>query len=172
MVSVCSSNVGGGALARTGVASIFTGGPNPPGVSHQGDIYDYGASVGPFGEIRPTYAAQQASGRFLAEEAWLAGAERAADFLVGLDWEQSRSRHYFGASSEDLVSNAEAWDFVRKGVLTTAFCASYAANFVDLAAPGGTPPDRRPPREPPAAHLGALHRRAGGRLPSAERVLR
>jgi len=121
---------------------IFTGGPNPAGVSHQGDIYDYGASVSATGEIRPTYAAQKEYGRFLADHAWLAGAGREADFEIGLDWEQSRSRHYFDDSGERVFSNTAAWSFVRKGILTTAFCASYSANFVDLSdlgAPAGRP---------------------------------
>jgi beta-galactosidase len=112
---------------------IFTGGPNPAGVSHQGDIYDYGASISAFGEIRPTYAAQKEYGQFLADHSWLAGAEREADFYIGLDWEQSRSRHYAEDSGESMFSNTEAWSFVRKGILTTAFCASYSANFVDLS---------------------------------------
>lgn len=44
---------------------IFTGGPNPKGVSHFGNIYDYGAPVGAFGEIRPTYQTTKAFGEFL-----------------------------------------------------------------------------------------------------------
>lgn len=112
---------------------IFTGGPNPEGVSHYGDIYDYGASIGAFGEIRPTYDAQLRFGRFLKENSWLAGAERETDFYVGLDWEQTRSKHYDTMINNDAFTNTQAWSFMRKGILTTAFCASYSCNMLDLS---------------------------------------
>jgi len=111
---------------------IFTGGPNPEGVSHHGDLYDYGASVGAFGEIRPTYESQKTYGCFLAENGWLAGAERVPDFSVGLDWEHARSKTYFAGKCEAGFSNTDAWSFLRKGVMTTAFCASLSGNLVDL----------------------------------------
>lgn len=114
---------------------IFTGGPNPDGVSHHGDIYDYGASVSAFGEIRPTYESQVLYGRFLDENAWLAGSDRVADFYLGLDWEQSRSKYYFNGESSCGFSNADAWAFLRKGMLTTAFCASCSGNLLDLSDP-------------------------------------
>ena len=114
---------------------IFTGGPNPEGVSHYGDVYDYGASISATGEIRPTYAAQREFGKFLADHSWLAGSERVADFYFGLDWEQSRSRHYGKASDDRNFSNNDAWTFARKGILTTAFCSSLSGNFVDLDLP-------------------------------------
>lgn len=114
---------------------IFTGGPNPEGVSHFGNIYDYGAPVGAFGEIRPTYETTKQYGEFLEKNSWLAGADRVADFYIGLDWEQSRSKHYFGGKSGCGLSNVEAWEFLRKGILTTAFCGSYSANFLDLYNP-------------------------------------
>lgn len=112
---------------------IFTGGPNPAGVSHHGDVYDYGASIGANGEIRPTYDAQCTFGRFLSEQAWLAGAERDADFLVGLDWEQARNRTDEDKGAGLGFSQAGAWRFLRKGLLTTAFCASLGGNLVDLS---------------------------------------
>lgn len=111
---------------------IFTGGPNPEGVSHFGKIYDYGAPVSAFGEIRPTYYATQRVAQLLQENSWLAGAQRLADFHVGLDWEQSRSRYTFENSKPLGFANEKAWEFVKKGVLTTAFCASYSANFLEL----------------------------------------
>ncbi len=112
---------------------IFTGGPNPEGVSHHGDIYDYGASVGAFGEIRPSYESQKTYGRFLDENAWMSGAERVPDFFIGMDWEQARSKTYFAGKSDIGFSNTDAWAFLRKGVLTTAFCASLSGNLLDLS---------------------------------------
>jgi beta-galactosidase len=111
---------------------IFTGGPNPEGVSHFGNIYDYGAPVGAFGEIRPTYETTKQYGEFLEKNSWLAGADRLSDFYIGLDWEQSRSKYYFNGKSNCGYTNAEAWEFLRKGLMTTAFCGSYSANLLDL----------------------------------------
>lgn len=111
---------------------IFTGGPNPKGVSHFGNIYDYGAPVGAFGEIRPTYQTTKAFGEFLEKNSWLAEAERVSDFYIGLDWEQSRSKHYDTGKSDTEFSDTAAWEFTRKGLLTTAFCGSLSASFVEL----------------------------------------
>ena len=56
---------------------IFTGGPNPPGAGNTTDLYDYDASIGANGEIRPLYKAQKAFGKIvrkhpnlLANGAW------------------------------------------------------------------------------------------------------
>lgn len=117
---------------------IFTGGPNPEGISLFGDIYDYGASVGAFGDIRPTYGSQKQYGEFLETNPWLAGTDRVADFHMGLDWEHSRSKHYFNGKSSCGFSNADSWNFIRKGMMTTAFCASYSFNMLDLSNPSTT----------------------------------
>lgn len=113
---------------------IFTGGPNPKGVSHFGNIYDYGAPVSAFGEIRPTYQTTRAFGKFLEKNSWLAEAERVNDFYIGLDWEQSRSKYYDTGTSDTEFSDTTAWEFVKKGLLTTAFCGSLSANFIELDA--------------------------------------
>ena len=46
---------------------IYTGGPNAPGTGVTADVYDYGASVGPFGEVRPLYQVQKDFGLLLAD---------------------------------------------------------------------------------------------------------
>lgn len=114
---------------------IFTGGPNPEGASHHGDLYDYNASIGALGDIRPTYESQMIFGKFLEENAWLAGSDHMADFHIGLDWEQSRSSHYWNGKRGMGFSNSDAWKFLRKGLMTTAFCASYSCNLLDLSNP-------------------------------------
>jgi len=112
---------------------IFTGGPNPFGQGSTGDIYDYGASIGADGSIRPTYDVQKNFGAFLKENAWLARADRVADFYIGLDWEQSRSYSYFGNSGGFEFTNTQAWEFMRLGMMITALCAQYSVNLADLS---------------------------------------
>jgi beta-galactosidase len=115
---------------------IFTGGPNPPGLGTTGAIYDYSASIGAAGEIRPLYQVQKEFGLFLKENGWLAAAERQADFNLGLCWEYARSEAYFsdgrGSPVDGRFTNTQAWDFTVKGILTTAFCSSLSPAFADL----------------------------------------
>lgn len=111
---------------------IFTGGPNPEGIGSFGDDYDYGAGIGSDGSIRPIYSVQKEFGNFLSENSWLTKAGQVCDFYVGLDWEHSRSKSYFNKCGFYEFSSSEAWEFLRKGILTTAFQASFSSNFVDL----------------------------------------
>ncbi len=114
---------------------IFTGGPNPEGVSHFGKVYDYGAPIGASGEIRPTYQSITQYGEFLEQNSWLADADRVSDFNIGLDWEQSRSKHYLSSAITRDFTSTQAWEFLRKGLLTTAFCGGFSAEMLDLNNP-------------------------------------
>ena len=121
---------------------IFTGGPNPENLGSNGDSYDYNAPVSAAGEIRPTYQAQKEFGKFLNENAWLAAAHGESDFYIGLDWEQSRSDHYFVRGDSRGLGNREAWEFQRKGFAISGLCASYMPEYLDLKKP--LPSDGKP----------------------------
>jgi beta-galactosidase len=112
---------------------IFTGGPNPPGVGATTDVYDYGAPIGAKNEIRPLYEVQKELGRFLDRSSWLSESEREFDCRFALDFEYSRAGQYWKNREGFLVSSAEAWDFLRTGVLTSALCASLSPVFCDLS---------------------------------------
>ncbi len=111
---------------------VFSGGPNPPRLGQTSDDYDYGAAIGGGGEIRPLYGAQKEFGTFLMDNEWLAEAEREADFHVALDFDLPRSLRYWKYNGEQLFSNPSAWEFLRKGLLTSSFCAALSPAFCDL----------------------------------------
>lgn len=111
---------------------IFTGGPNPENIGSNGDSYDYGASIGAQGDIRPHYYVQKKFGEFLSENSWMAASEREYDINVGLNWELSRSYKYSGPGSQEGFNNDDAWNFMHKGLVTTALCASYSPILIDL----------------------------------------
>jgi beta-galactosidase len=113
---------------------IFTGGPNPPGAGHNTDLYDYGASIGANGDIRPLYKAQKDFGKFVHNHANLLTSERGYDFRIGMDLEYARSEQYWSERGPFLFSNVDAWQFLRKGVLSSALCASLSPKFVNLGA--------------------------------------
>jgi len=117
---------------------IFTGGPNVPGTGTTSEIYDYGASVDANGEIRPLYRAQKEVGLFLHRNAWLAGATRPHDFRIGISFEQARADACWHGRGNFLLSDPEAWTFLRTGVATTAFCAGLSPVCVDLSDDGWT----------------------------------
>lgn len=123
---------------------IFTGGPNPPGAGNTTDLYDYGASIGANGEIRPLYAAQKTFGKLAHKHANLLTGERRSDFRIGMDFEYARSEQYWNERGPFLVSNVDAWQFARKGVLSSALCASLSPAFVNLAADDWTADIRTP----------------------------
>jgi beta-galactosidase len=114
---------------------IFTGGPNPPGAGATTDMYDYNASIGPGGEIRPLYEAQKQFGKTIAAAPWLARAERKTDFALALDFEYSRTDHYWPERGDFALSPREAWDLLRKGPLTTALCDGLSPEMVRLDKP-------------------------------------
>jgi beta-galactosidase len=114
---------------------IFTGGPNPPKAGKTTDLYDYTASIGAHGEIRPLYQAQKDFGDLVKEYPWLAETSRAYDFRLGFDFEMPRSEYYW-KGGDFLCTQPRAWDFWRKGVLTSAFCASLSPALVNLAEAG------------------------------------
>ncbi len=111
---------------------IFTGGPNPPGAGAATDLYDYDASIGAQGELRPLYAAQKALGDFLAARPWLVEAEREIDCRFALDFEAARAHNYWKRRGASLFSPREAFEFLHAGPLTSAFCAGLSPAFVDL----------------------------------------
>lgn len=121
---------------------IFTGGPNPDGLGANGDSYDYNASIGANGQIRPAYHVQKEWGQFLQEHSWLAAAWHESDFYLGLDWDQSRSEHYHNGADSRGLSSYDAWRFSRKGIATSGLCASYAPEYLDLRQP--LPIDEKP----------------------------
>lgn len=111
---------------------IYTGGPNLPGTGTTSDIYDYGAPVGPFGEIRPTYEAIKEFGLFMKARPWLAESHREYDCRFALDFEYLRASNYWQDNKLFELSPSVAWDFFRKGALTTALCASLSPVLCDL----------------------------------------
>jgi len=113
---------------------IFTGGPNIPGTGSTADVYDYGAAIGPFGEVRPLYQAQKQVGLFLKRRPWLAAAERVADCRFALDLHQHRSEAWWVDVPEVAFTPPAAADFLRKGPLTTAFCAGLSPTLINLDA--------------------------------------
>ncbi|MEI8197880.1 MAG: hypothetical protein WCI73_18450, partial [Phycisphaerae bacterium] len=110
----------------------FAGGKNPPGAGTTSDIYDLDAAVGPQGELRPLYGVQQRVARFVGEHAWLAGAERVADFQVGLDYETQRARKYLNDPTGLQLPPEAAEGLLYHGVLTSAFCAGLSPALADL----------------------------------------
>jgi beta-galactosidase len=114
---------------------IFTGGPNVPGTGTTADIYDYGAAIGPRGEVRPLYQVQKAVGLFLRKNPWLTEAEQEVGFRLGFDPELPIA-DLFGTPSrgEWVFSPKDAWSFVHRGALSTAFCAGLSPSLVDLGA--------------------------------------
>ena len=114
---------------------IFTGGPNPPGAGANTDLYDYSASIGPNGEMRPLYEAQKTFGNLINEHPWLVNADRQADLFMALDFEYSRTDHYWTQCSDYALSPRDAWELLRRGPLTTALCASLSPQMVRLDVP-------------------------------------
>jgi beta-galactosidase len=111
---------------------IFTGGPNPDIIGGFPDVYDYQAPIAADGTLRPTYHALAEFGRFLNDNSWLAETDRVADVLVGLDWNQTRSKTFFATHFDDHYANTSAWTLVQKGILPSLMCASYSPNLHDL----------------------------------------
>lgn len=113
---------------------IFTGGPNPPGVGTTTDLYDFDAAIGAKGEIRPLLAAQKTYGQIAHSHPNILTGTRLSDFRLGMDLEYARSEMYWKQPGDLLVSNTAAWNFLRKGILTSALCASLSPWFVNLSA--------------------------------------
>ena len=111
---------------------IFTGGPNPPGAGTTSDIYDYTAPIGAKGEIRPLYGVQKELGLFLKDRPWLQDAEREYDCRFLYDFDLARADSYWKGKSECQFSGGDAWEFFRRGALTSALCASLSPSFCDL----------------------------------------
>ncbi|MDR1542506.1 MAG: beta-galactosidase [Clostridiales bacterium] len=111
---------------------IFTGGKNPFQIGRFSDVYDYGASIGADGSIRPVYMAVKEFGAFLQEHAWLACAALRSDILIGLDWEMGRCASYYKTREGVGISGTEAWSFLREGLITTSLCCSYTPELADL----------------------------------------
>jgi len=111
---------------------VYTGGPdNPQNISYKNN-YDYNAFVSGDGKIRPTFKMMEGFHKFLIRNRWLAEAELVSDFQIGLDWEQTRSHHYFSSRGDFLFGNNEAWQFLQKGITMTALNNSYTPGFSDL----------------------------------------
>ena len=111
---------------------IFTGGPNPPGTGQTTDIYDYTAPIGARGEIHPLYPVQKELGLFLKERPWLEDAEREFDCRFLFDFSMARAENYWKGKSAFQLSGGDAWEFFRKGALTSGLCASLSPAFCNL----------------------------------------
>lgn len=111
---------------------IFTGGPNPPHTGSSADIYDFSASIGPSGDIRPLYQSQKEFGHFILEHPSLIESTRAYDIRFALDYDYPRASHGWSQRGNHLFSDMEAWNFFRRGPLTTSFCASLSPELIDL----------------------------------------
>ena len=118
---------------------IFTGGPNVPGTGSTADIYDYGAAIGPSGDVRPLYRVQREVGKYLRRQSWLAAAERVADCRVALDIRQGRAGQYWTDLPEVAFAPPAAAEFLRTGPLTAAFCAGLSPTLVNLDAEDWVP---------------------------------
>ncbi len=123
---------------------IFTGGINPPGLGTTTDLYDYGAPVGPAGEIRPHYAVIKEIGGFIRKNPWFIQAERINDCWIGLNYDYSRAYHYMFKRGNFLFNNAEAWNMMTTGALTTALCANMSPAFLNLDSNNWTDDISRP----------------------------
>lgn len=89
---------------------IYTGGPNFPGTGTTGDIYDYHAPVGAFGEVRESYQSIKAFGEFMQNHAWLQNTMRTARVQLGFAWEDTRLRDYQPEPEEkSALSGRQAW---------------------------------------------------------------
>jgi hypothetical protein len=97
-----------------------------------GDVYDYGAPVGANGDVRWLYSTLKSFGLFLREHPWLAAAHREFDCRFALDWDMARAERYWKERAGLQLEPPDAWRFLLKGPLTTAFCASVSPAFVDL----------------------------------------
>jgi beta-galactosidase len=113
---------------------IFTGGPNLPGTGTTSDIYDFNAPIGPRGEVRPLYHEVKAVGLYLKANPWLVEAERVGDCRLALDFDLARSDKYWKSRGKFLFTGNDGWEFQRKGILTSAFCAGLSPMCCDLRA--------------------------------------
>lgn len=110
---------------------IYTGGPNVPGTGSTTDLYDYGAPIGPFGEIRPLYGVQKQV-HALCEANGTCSSALLEDFYVGYDRTALRPYSYEGFWHPGFVSPKRSWELCQQGLLTTAFCAGFTPKLVDL----------------------------------------
>src|SRR5262249_12119973 len=82
-------------------------------------------------EVRPLYRAQQAMGRFLKKHPFFPAAARESDCRVLVDWTAARADQWNTKRGPFTFAPQEAWEFLRKGILTTAFCAGLSPELVD-----------------------------------------
>jgi beta-galactosidase len=112
---------------------IFTGGPNAPGTGTTTDDYDYGASIGSGGEVRLLYGVQKRVGAFLKRRPWLVEAAGEYDFRVAAEFAWSHANAWWRERGGFSLTPDEAWQFVVKGVVSTAFCAGLSPALRDAA---------------------------------------
>lgn len=110
---------------------IYTGGPNVEGTGSTTDLYDYGAPIGPFGEIRPLYYAQKEVHRLCKENA-LYSTSICEDFYVGYDRLSLRPYSFSGFGGKGFLPPDKSWELCRQGLITTAFCAGFTPKLWDL----------------------------------------
>lgn len=121
---------------------IWTGGPNVPNTGSTTDIYDYGAPVGAFGEVRPMYYAQKAFHEKWSESG-LAGSTLMTDLTVGYDREMPRAWCYAGllgrgesvqrrSGGAGMDGPEVAWEATRQGLISTCLCAGVTPEMCDL----------------------------------------
>ncbi len=111
---------------------IYTGGANPPGMGGTSDIYDYGAAIGAFGEVRPLYQAMKDFGLLLRDRPWVCETQREFDVRFAWDWETDKADHFWRGRGGLPLGPQDAWNLMTKGTLTSAFCAGLSPAFCDL----------------------------------------
>jgi len=111
---------------------IFTGGPNPPRLGDTTDLYDFGAPIGAWGEIRPLYHTQKAFAEFIHGHEWLVRGQRLWDVRLGFSFQDARAERYWLGRGGLLFTPADAYTFLQKGLLTSALCAGLNPVMVNL----------------------------------------
>jgi hypothetical protein len=110
---------------------ILTGGPNPPGAGTTTDLYDYGAPIGPRNEIRPHMKCVRTLGALYRKHPWLLEAVPDHDLRIVWDHEYGRWPYYASGGGDLLFAGDAAREFVRRGVLSTEFCAGLSPSIRD-----------------------------------------
>lgn len=73
--------------------------------------------------------------KLIADRPWLVNSDRQTDISLALDFEYSRTDHYWTGRSDFALSPRDAWDLLRKSPLTTALCASLSPEMIRLDTP-------------------------------------
>jgi beta-galactosidase len=112
---------------------VFAGGYNAGKTGLTSDTYDWQASIGPEGDSRPIYEVQRGYDQFLKKHDWLIEAERETDCRLAVNYDHLLAENYWSKRGEVLFGDMEAWEFAKKGFLTTAFCGGVSPSLCNIA---------------------------------------